>query len=101
MAKTCSIEKNNRRKMLVERYRARRQPLIAIIKDPAASMEKKLAAQEKLAKIPRNASPVRVRNRCELTGRPRAFIGMFKLCRMKFRELALLGQLPGVKKTSW
>lgn len=101
MAKKSSIEKNNRRMRLVARYNERRLELKKLAKDTSLSLEERLKAQEKLQQIPRNASPVRVRNRCALTGRPRGYIGLFNLSRIKFRELALQGVLPGVKKTSW
>jgi small subunit ribosomal protein S14 len=101
MAKKSSIEKNKRRMMLVERYNEKRLALKAIAKDVSLPLEERLEAQNKLQRIPRNASPVRVRKRCALTGRPRGYIGIFNLSRIKFRELALQGFLPGVKKTSW
>ncbi len=101
MAKKSSVEKNNRRKLLVARYQERRAELKAVIKNPSSSMEERLEAQEKLSALPRNSSRVRVRNRCALTGRSRGYMGFFKLSRIMFRELALQGVLPGVKKTSW
>lgn len=101
MAKKSSIEKNNRRKRLVEKYKDERARLKAVVKDENLSLQERLEAQAKLSALPRNSSPVRVRNRCELTGRPRGFMGMFKLSRIKFRKLALQGLLPGVKKASW
>ena len=87
--------------MLVVRYSKKRAELKAIVNDVNSSFEERMAAQEKLQMIPRNASPVRVRNRCALTGRARGYMGLFDLSRIKFRELALQGVLPGVKKTSW
>ncbi|MGH8017989.1 MAG: 30S ribosomal protein S14 [Opitutaceae bacterium] len=101
MAKTSSIEKNNRRKKLVEKYAAQRAELKAALANPETTDEAFFQAQRKLAKLPRDASPVRVRNRCSLTGRPRAFIGRFGLSRLTFRELALSGKIPGVTKSSW
>ncbi len=101
MAKTSSVEKNNRRKLLVARYAKVRAELKAVVKNPASSMKERLEAQDKLSALPRNSSPVRVRNRCALTGRSRGYMGLFKLSRIMFRELALQGVLPGVKKTSW
>jgi len=101
MAKKSSIEKNKKRIRLVASYNTKRLELKAIVKNASLSMEERMAAQEGLQRIPRNASPVRVRNRCALTGRPRGYLGLFKLSRIKFRELALDGVLPGVKKTSW
>ncbi|BET69291.1 30S ribosomal protein S14 [Opitutales bacterium ASA1] len=101
MAKTSSIEKNNRRKKLVEKYAAKRAELKAILSNPETTDEAFFDAQRRLAKLPRNASPVRVRNRCAITGRPRAFIGRFGVSRLTFRELALAGKIPGVTKSSW
>lgn len=101
MAKKSSVEKNNRRKLLVAKYAQKRAELKAIVKSASSSMEERLKAQDKLSALPRNSSPVRVRNRCALTGRSRGYMGLFKLSRIMFRELALQGVLPGVKKTSW
>jgi len=101
MAKKSAIEKNNRRKKLVEKFKAKREMLKARVKDLSLSLQERLEAQAKLSELPKNSSPVRVRNRCELTGRPRGYMGMFKLSRIQFRKLALEGLLPGVKKTSW
>lgn len=101
MAKKSSVIKNNKRAALVERYKDRRAALKAKVHNMNLSFEERMEAQRGLQAIPRNACPTRVRNRCALTGRPRGYIGMFSLSRIKFRELALLGVLPGVKKTSW
>ncbi len=101
MAKKSSVEKNNRRRLLVDRYKEKRAALKAIIKSQSSSMQQRLEAQDQLSALPRNSSAVRVRNRCALTGRARAYMGFFKLSRIMFRELALQGVLPGVKKTSW
>lgn len=101
MAKKSSIVKNKRRIRLVEQYNEKRVELKKLVIDESLSFEDRMEAQKRLQKLPRNSSPVRVRNRCELTGRPRGYIGLFKLSRIKFRELALQGFLPGVKKTSW
>ena len=101
MAKKSSVEKNNRRRLLVARYQKVRTELKAVVKNQAIPLQERLEAQAKLSALPRNSSPVRVRNRCALTGRARGYMGMFKLSRIMFRELALQGVLPGVKKTSW
>lgn len=101
MAKKSSVEKNKKRERLVARYKERRLKLKAIVKNDALSFEERIAAQEVLQSFPRNASPVRIRKRCALTGRARGYMGKFKLSRIKFRELALQGLLPGVKKASW
>jgi len=101
MAKTCMIEKEKNRKALAKRYRGRREKLKAIIMNKETQMEDRFTAVMKLAKIPRNAARVRQRNRCLLTGRPRAVYRKFKLCRIKLRELASMGQIPGMTKASW
>lgn len=101
MAKKSMIVKNQKRKALVEKYKKVRSELVAIVKDANASIESKMDAMAKLSKLPKNSSKVRIRNRCALTGRPRGYIRFFDLSRMAFRELALDGKLPGVKKTSW
>ena len=101
MAKKSSIEKNNRRRKLVARYAARRAALKAIAKDTDVPQEERFAARLKLAKLPRNSAPSRVRNRCLLTGRARGNYRKFKISRIKLRELALAGQIPGMVKASW
>src|ERR1700733_13003479 len=101
MAKTCMIEKDKRRRRLAKQYRARREKLKAIIMNKETPMEDRFTAVMKLAKIPRNSARVRQRNRCLLTGRPRGVYSKFKLCRIKIRELASNGQIPGVIKASW
>jgi small subunit ribosomal protein S14 len=101
MAKKSSRVKNERRIRLVAQYGEKRAELKKLVIDESLSFEDRMEAQRRLQKLPRNSSPVRVRNRCALTGRPRGYMGLFKLSRIKFREMALLGYLPGVKKTSW
>ena len=101
MAKKCKIEKNKRQVKLIARYRERRAELVAVTKDPDATNEERLDAYRQIAKMPRDASAVRYRNRCELTGRPRGYHRKFRLCRVMLRDLALEGQVPGVKKSSW
>ena len=101
MAKLSSINKNERRKKLVKKYAGQYAKLKAIAADKALDDGERLIARLKMAEIPRNGNPTRVRNRCELTGRSRGFLRKFKLSRIKFRELALRGQLPGVVKSSW
>jgi small subunit ribosomal protein S14 len=100
MAKKSMIAKNQRRKEIAERYRERREELLAVIKDPGASLEAKRDAYKVIAKMPRDASPVRYRNRCGVSGRPRAYLRKFGMSRIAVRELAHLGELPGVKKAS-
>lgn len=101
MAKTSSIEKNKRRRKLTERYAAKRAELKAIARDRERPPEEKFAARLKLAKLPRNSSPNRIRNRCELTGRPRGYYRKFRISRIALRELASSGLIPGMTKSSW
>jgi small subunit ribosomal protein S14 len=101
MAKKAMIQRDKKRRRMVEKYAEKRAKLKAIISDPDASDEEFYAAQRKLTKLPRNSSAVRLRNRCSVTGRPRAHIRKFGLSRITFRELANDGKLPGVTKSSW
>ena len=101
MAKQSVLAKNAKRKKAVEKYAEKREGLLEVAKDPKASYEDQLAARHELAKLPLNANPNRVRNRCEVTGRPRAYLRHFGLSRITFREMALKGMLPGVRKASW
>lgn len=101
MAKTSAIEKNKKRIRLAKRYAAKRARLKAVAADNSLPMEERYAARLKLAEMPRNSAPVRVRNRCELSGRPRGFYRKFKLSRIALRELASAGQIPGMVKSSW
>ncbi|HQU82168.1 MAG TPA: 30S ribosomal protein S14 [Pyrinomonadaceae bacterium] len=101
MAKISKIVKNEKRKKTVSQYAGKRAELKKIINDPKSSIEQVDEAVMKLQKLPRNASPVRVRNRCSQTGRPRGFLRKFGISRVTLRELALQGQIPGVVKSSW
>jgi len=101
MAKKGKIESNEKRKRLVRKYARKRAQLLAIARDRSRPIEERFEAQMKLAKLPRNSAPVRVRNRCELTGRPRGYYRKFCLSRIALRELANQGKLPGVTKASW
>jgi small subunit ribosomal protein S14 len=101
MAKTSSIEKNNRRRKLAKSYSGRRSRLKAIAQDKNKPMEERFAAVLKLAELPRNSSPTRIRNRCEVTGRPRAFYRKLKMSRIALRELGSKGLIPGLVKSSW
>ncbi|MCX7674120.1 MAG: 30S ribosomal protein S14 [Thiobacillaceae bacterium] len=101
MAKLALINREEKRRRLVQKYADKRAQLKAIIADPARSDEERAAAREKLQSLPRNASPTRLRNRCQLTGRPRGVFRKFGLCRNKIRELAMRGEIPGVIKASW
>lgn len=101
MAKKSSIEKNNRRRKMTKKFSARRTRLKAITKDKALPMEERFAAVLKLAQLPRNSSSTRIRNRCEVTGRPRGFYRKLKMSRIALRELGSKGVIPGLVKSSW
>lgn len=101
MAKTSKIVRNEQRKDAVAKHAVKRATLKAVINNPQSSPEDVDRAVLALSKIPRNASPVRVRNRCSQTGRPRAYLRKFGMSRIGMRELALKGQIPGVIKSSW
>jgi len=101
MAKKSAIEKNNRRKRLALRFAGRRASLKAIANDKTLPIEDRFAARLKLAELPRNSSPVRFRNRCELSGRPRGTYRKFKMSRIALRDLASQGLIPGMVKASW
>ena len=101
MAKKSAIERNKKRQRLVKRYAARRAALKDIADDRSLPMEDRFSARLKLAELPRNSAPVRVRNRCELSGRPRGTYRKFKMTRIALRELASSGHIPGMVKSSW
>lgn len=101
MAKKSSVEKNKRRERMVKQYAAKRAKLKAIADNKELPMEERFAARLKLAELPRNSAPSRVRLRCELTGRPRGNYRKFKLSRIALRDLASTGQIPGMVKSSW
>lgn len=101
MAKTALINRDKKRRETVKKYAGRRKELLAIAGNQKLSPEERYAAREKLQKLPRDSSPVRLRNRCALTGRPRGVFRKFGLARNKLRELALRGEVPGVIKASW
>lgn len=101
MAKISMVERERRRERLVAKYADKRAELKAIIKDPESSMDDKMRAQEKLQKLPRNSSPVRLRNRCAMSGRPRGYYRKFGLARNMLRKAAMRGDVPGLKKSSW
>jgi small subunit ribosomal protein S14 len=101
MAKTSSIERNTKRERLAKKYAARRAKLKAIALDEALPLEERFSARLKLAELPRNSAPSRIRNRCQLTGRPRAFYRKLKLSRIALRDMASKGQIPGMVKSSW
>jgi len=101
MAKLAVINREEKRRKTVAKFAAKRASLLAIINDARRSDEERQEAREKLQQLPRNASPVRLRNRCRLTGRPRGVFRKFGLGRNKLREVALRGEIPGVIKASW
>ena len=101
MAKKSSIEKNNRRAKLAKQKAPSRERLKELARDRDAPGEERFEAQLKLAEMPRNSSPTRIRNRCSMSGRPRGYYRKFKLSRIAVRELASSGQIPGMLKSSW
>jgi small subunit ribosomal protein S14 len=101
MAKTSSVERDNKRRRLQKKHAGQRAKLKAVIKNKKAPMEERFQAVLRLSELPKNSSKIRMRNRCALTGRSRGVYSKFKLSRNKLRELALRGELPGVTKSSW
>ena len=101
MAKKSAIEKNKRRRKLAKSLGNKRAALLAVARDRSLPPEERFQAYLKLAELPRNSAPTRIRNRCELTGRPRAVYRKFKLSRIALRDLASIGQIPGMVKASW
>jgi small subunit ribosomal protein S14 len=101
MAKKSAIAKNKQRAERAKRHAPKRAALRAKVRDEALSPEERFQAVLKLAEMPRNGAKVRVRNRCEITGRPRANYRKFNVCRIVLRELASIGQIPGMVKSSW
>ncbi len=101
MAKLSSINKNERRKLLVQKYASKYAKLREVADDTSRDDTERLMARLKMAELPRNANPTRVRNRCELTGRSRAYYRKFRLSRIMLRDLANKGLIPGVTKSSW
>lgn len=101
MAKTAVINRNDKRRKTVKKFEAKRAALLAIINDFKQPEEERMAARMQMQRLPRNASPTRVRNRCKLTGRPRGVYRKFGLGRNKLREIAMRGEIPGMTKASW
>jgi small subunit ribosomal protein S14 len=101
MAKTSMIERNNKRKRLAKKFKTRRERLKAIAADRSLPAEERFAARLKLAELPRNSSPTRVRNRCDLTGRPRGYYRKLRMSRIALRDLGSQGLIPGMIKSSW
>ncbi|MCB1436512.1 MAG: 30S ribosomal protein S14 [Rhodobiaceae bacterium] len=101
MAKTSSVEKNNRRRKLAKKFAGKRGRLKAIARDRSLTMEERFQAQIRLAELPRNSAPSRIRNRCEISGRPRAYYRKLKMSRIALRELSSKGLIPGMVKASW
>ena len=101
MAKKSSVEKNKRRRRMAKIMSGRRARLKAIVKDKSLPMEDRFAATLKLSELPRNSSPTRIRNRCEVTGRPRAYYRKLRMSRLALRELGSKGLIPGLVKSSW
>lgn len=101
MAKTAVINRDHKRRAVVKKFAAKRAELMAIATNISVSEEERLVARRKLQALPRDANPVRLRNRCSLTGRPRGVFSKFGLGRTKLREYAMRGEIPGVVKASW
>jgi len=101
MAKTAVINRNEKRRKTVKKFEVKRAALLAIINDFKQPEDERMAARMQLQRLPRNASPTRVRNRCKLTGRPRGVYSKFGLGRNKLREIAMRGEIPGMTKASW
>jgi small subunit ribosomal protein S14 len=101
MAKTSQVHRDLQRRALIAKHREKRAALRAKLQDPDVSIDEKLAAQQAFAKLPRNSCPTRLKRRCGVTGRPRGYYKKFGVSRIALRELALAGQLPGVRKSSW
>ncbi len=101
MAKTSAVERNRKRERMAKKFASRRNRLKAIAKDSSMPAEERFAARLKLAELPRNSAPVRIRHRCELSGRPRGYYRKFKISRIALRDLASTGQIPGMLKSSW
>jgi small subunit ribosomal protein S14 len=101
MAKKSAVEKNKRRQALATRYKAKRDALRATANDESVPAEERFAARLKLSELPRNSAPARVRNRCEVTGRPRAVYRKMKMSRIAIRDLGSKGLIPGLVKSSW
>ncbi len=101
MAKKSAVNRNNMVKRLVKQYAAKREALKAIANDEARPLEERFEARLKLAELPRNSAQTRIRNRCDLTGRPRAYYRKLKMSRIALRELGSAGQIPGLVKSSW
>jgi len=101
MAKKSMIEKNNRRRRMAAKYADRRAELKQLAKDQSLSPEERFQAQLKLAELPRNSSPVRIRNRCEMSGRPRGYYRKLGMSRIALRDLGSTGLIPGMVKSSW
>jgi small subunit ribosomal protein S14 len=101
MAKVSMVEREKKRQSLVKRYAAKRAKLKQIARNAELPMEERFKAQLKLAEMPRNSSATRLHNRCELTGRPKAYYRKLRMSRIKLRDLASMGQIPGMVKSSW
>jgi small subunit ribosomal protein S14 len=101
MAKKSSIEKNNRRRKMVARFAARRGALKQVANNESLTLEERFQARLKLAELPRNSAAVRIRNRCEISGRPRGYYRKLRMSRIALRDLGSVGLIPGLVKSSW
>lgn len=101
LSKKSVINRNNKREKVINHYLTKRQEILSTLNDPKIDQIEKTLARQKLQKLPRDSSPVRYRNRCSMTGRPRGVFKKFGLCRIKLRDIAMSGQIPGITKASW
>lgn len=101
MAKTSAIEKNKKRIKLAKKYEAKRKKLKKILMDKKVNLNARFEAAQKLAKLPKNSAKIRIRNRCEITGRPHGYYRKLKMSRIALRELSSMGKIPGMTKSSW
>lgn len=101
MAKLALINRNEKRRKMIEKYAAKRADLVAVVNDVSRTDEERFEARLKIQALPKNSSPVRLRNRCQLTGRPRGVFRKFGLGRSKLRDFVMRGEVPGVTKASW
>jgi small subunit ribosomal protein S14 len=101
MAKVSAVEKNKKRIKLAKKYEAKRKKLKEIVMNKKINLNERFAAAQKLAKLPKNSAKIRIRNRCEITGRPHGYYRKLKMSRIALRELASMGKIPGMTKSSW
>ena len=101
MAKKSSVARNEKRRRMAEQYTQKREALKTVLKDSSSTVEERIEARSELSKLPRNSNPIRVRNRCQITGRPHGVYRKLKISRIALRKLSLEGKIPGMIKSSW